>query len=248
MHFHETAGRRYAQFDRLRSIAGLVHAFSTRPHDMSAGSAAVTPPARRTMAADWGLDPDHLHCCQQVHETGLIIVAADRPAGVLPQCDGAATAAPGVALMAFSADCPLVLVYDPARPAVGVAHASWRCTVAQIGPRLVDLMGAELGCRPENMLVGIGPGAGPCCYEVQADVYEAARDLPSRDRHFQRRNGRLYFDLWSANRAQLLAAGVPADHIEIAGICTMCRTDLFYSYRREGDASGHFALLAATTF
>ena len=91
----------------------------------------------------------------------------------------------------------------------------------------------------------MGPGAGPCCYEVQDDVYEAAAVLSARERCFQRRDGRLYFDLWEANRTQLVDTGVAAEQIEAAGLCTLCHNDVFYSYRREGAGCGHFALLAA---
>jgi copper oxidase (laccase) domain-containing protein len=79
---------------------------------------------------------------------------------------------------------------------------------------------------------------------VQDDVYEAAAVLPDRTRLFVRRGKRLYFDLWEANRSQLEQAGVPKEKIEIAGICTMSRSDLFYSYRQEGSGCGHFCLLA----
>jgi copper oxidase (laccase) domain-containing protein len=94
------------------------------------------------------------------------------------------------------------------------------------------------------LLAGVGPSAGPTRYEVGEEVYEAAAGLPERERFFPRRDGRLYFDLWEANRSQLVFAGVSPENIEVAGICTISRTDLFYSYRREGPGCGHFCLLA----
>lgn len=147
--------------------------------------------------------------------------------------------------MTFSADCPLLLVYGSSPAVLGVAHASWRCTVAAIARRLVDFMSGALHCAPSTLRAGIGPSAGPCCYEVKEDVHQAAAGLPARETLFEKRDGRVYFDLWRANREQLLAAGLLAENIEIAGICTMCRTDLFYSFRREGSGCGHFGLMAA---
>jgi copper oxidase (laccase) domain-containing protein len=126
-----------------------------------------------------------------------------------------------------------------------MVHASWRCTVAQNTRRLVELMVERFGGRPENMRAGIGPGAGPEQYEVREDVYEAAAGLPERESFFIRRDDRMNFDLWAANQAQLCAAGVPAEQVDVAGICTMTRTDVFFSYRREGPGCGHFGLLAA---
>ena len=135
-------------------------------------------------------------------------------------------------------------MYDSVAHAVGVAHASWRSTCAAIVTRLVEAMRRQFGCEPANLLAGIGPSASPMQYEVRRDVYDAAAGLPDRDRFFKTRDGRLHFDLWEANRSQLEQAGIPSAGIEIAGICTMSRTDLFYSYRREGPHCGHFALLA----
>ena len=106
--------------------------------------------------------------------------------------------------------------------------------------KLIDLMISRFGSTPPALNAGIGPSAGPENYEVKDDVYRAAAGLPERERFFIKRDGRMYFDLWSANRAQLELAGIPADQIELAGICTMSRTDIFYSYRREGTGCGHF--------
>jgi YfiH family protein len=245
MHLVEVHGRLYAQFERLRQEAGLVHAFSTRPMNVAPHSREEGASQRRWMVQDWGLDPAALHYCQQVHRTGIALLEEPTPGGPLPRTDAVATKVLDLPLMTFSADCPLVLLYDPVERIVGLVHASWRCTVARLTARLITLLSSRFGCRPAHLRAGIGPGAGPCCYEVQDDVYAAAGELDERERFFVRREGRLYFDLWEANRAQLLAAGVRAENIELAGICTLCRPELFYSLRREGRNCGHFGLLAA---
>ncbi len=248
MHLMHVAERRYAQFESLRHQPGLKHAFSTRPLDVSARrdeQAPLRAERRALMAGDLGLDPARIAYCVQVHETKLAVVSNGRSSGPLEGCDAAICNQPGVALMTFSADCPLILVYDPEAPAIGVAHASWRCTVAGIAARLVEAMQREFGCRAARMIAGIGPSAGPERYEVGEDVYAAAEKLPRRDELFPRSNGRMCFDLWLANRAQLAEAGIPEGRIEAACICTMTRTDLFYSYRREGAGCGHFGLMAA---
>lgn len=248
MQFFEVAGRPYARFERLAREAGLVHAFSLRPLDVSMRADSHAPQRaarRRQMAIDLGLPPDRLSCCVQVHRPGLAVLrAAAPPAARLEEIDGALTDVPGVGLMTFSADCPLLLLYDPRRRAVGAAHASWRCTVASIAQRLVQALRDEFGCAPADLLAGVGPSAGPDQYEVKEDVYASAAALADRDAVIRRRGGRLYFDLWEANRRQLVRAGVPEANIEIAGLCTMTRTDLLYSYRREGPGCGHFGLLA----
>ena len=145
--------------------------------------------------------------------------------------------------MGFSADCPLILAADPSGPAVGMAHASWRGTVKGIAARLIEAMGAEFGTDPAGAVACIGPAAGPCCYEVGPEVRRAAdRALgPMAGRFFREGGGGRYlFDLWAANRDQLLRAGLADCNVHTAGICTICRNDLFPSYRVEGDAAGRF--------
>lgn len=247
MHFFDVEGRRYAQFESLRLERGLTHAFSTRPFDVSArdgGRVGQCAARRRQMLIDFGRDPGQLCCCEQVHESRVAIVAEARGPQWLRGTDAVVTNVPGVSLMTFSADCPLLLVYDRLQAVVGLAHASWRCTVAMTARRLVSTMQERFGCDPTSLHAGIGPSAGPDCYEVGDDVYRAAAEMPERARLFERREGRLYFDLWQANRMQLELSGIPREGIEIAGICTMSRTDLFYSYRREGAGCGHFGLMA----
>lgn len=250
MHFHEVDGRRYAQFEHLRGATGLAHAFSMRPDDVSVrldDRTAQRDDRRRRMASDFGFDESSLCACVQIHQTGLVAIDEEREFGRIEATDALITDLPRVPLMCFSADCPLILAFDPIRRAVGVVHASWRCTVAGATRRLIEAMVRRYGCQPADMSAGIGPSAGPCCYEVKQDVFDAAAELPGRERLFPKRDGRMYFDLWEANRAQLQAAGIPQANIETAAICTMCHGGLFYSFRHEGAGCGHFGLIAGLT-
>jgi YfiH family protein len=146
--------------------------------------------------------------------------------------------------MAFSADCPLILLADASGPAVALAHTSWRSTVRRIVPRLINRMAAEFGTQPGDLVAGIAPSAGPCCYEVGADVAEAVRQEFGdgfADRSLRpTRRGKWMCDLWRANVEQLSAAGVATDRISVAGVCTICGRKNLPSYRREGDAAGRF--------
>lgn len=250
MRFRRCASRRYAQFEGLSAAGGLVHAFSTRPLDVSPRPGARDEERaahRRQMAVDLGADPAKLCHCDQVHGDRIARVDGDTPPGPLRGADAVVTAAPARPVLTFSADCPLVLLFDPVRGVLALVHASWRCTVARLVMQVVARLRREYGCDPADLRAGIGPGAGPCCYEVGLEVYVAAADLPDREALFARRDGRLYFDLWRANRAQLHAAGVCAARVETAGVCTICGGGLFYSYRREGPGCGHFGLMAMLT-
>lgn len=167
---------------------------------------------------------------RQVHGDRIAVVTEkDQGKGAcdynsaLDATDAMITDVPGVCLMVLLADCVPMLFYDPVRQVVGAAHAGWKGTAKLIGKKVIQAMSDSLGCRPSDMLVGIGPSIGPCCYEVGTDVisqFEA--DLIDEHGHL---------DLRAANTRQLLKAGVVSCNIEIAEICTKCNPDRFYSER-----------------
>jgi YfiH family protein len=241
-------------FPRLDPFSELGCAVTTRrgPSGATFNLGPVRGPERGRRSDNWkrlGISLGLLGgVAPQLQVHGPDIVKVDGPAGdvhATPPADASFTARPGVGLLAFSADCPLVAVYDPGR-AVGVAHASWRCTSTLIVQRLIERMADELDSRPRRMWAAISPSAGPCCYEVGPEVYASARDLPDREACFHRPRGaagKHHFNLWEAATQQLVAAGVPRDHIDSAELCTICRSDTFFSYRREGESVGAFGLM-----
>ncbi|HEX8747654.1 MAG TPA: peptidoglycan editing factor PgeF [Pyrinomonadaceae bacterium] len=161
------------------------------------------------------------------------------------RCDALTTAAPGVLLAVKSADCVPVILGDSRTGASAAAHAGWRGTVARIVERTLERMSAEYGTRAEDVRAAIGPAAGACCYEVGAEVIDAFRsNFEDADSLFQpRREGHALIDLQRANRNQLIQSGVREEQIHTAPFCTMCRTDLFFSYRREKSIHGRVGRL-----
>lgn len=159
--------------------------------------------------------------------------------------DALVTDVPGFALFLVFADCAPVLLFDPERRAIALVHAGWRGTAKAIVPRTIALMGERFGTRPADLLAAVGPAIGNCCYEASAEVPVAFAEQPivGDTACFEvRPDGRLFFDVAASNEAQLLAAGVPRERIETSGYCTGCRTDLFYSHRREPKPSGRFGV------
>ncbi len=243
------------RFAHLHEAPGLVHAVTTKPWNMACHGGPeheASESRRQKICEHLGVPFERLTRAQQVHADGLAVIR-DEHAGAgrrsrdraIPGVDGLLTDRPDTPLMLQSADCPLVLVYDPTRPALGAAHASWRCTVRRITQKLVERMVEAFGATPSSMLAGIGPSAGPERYEVGNDVRQAATAaLDAADRYFRQTAAGMTFDLWAANRDQLMAGGVPEDRIEVAGLCTI-GDDRFFSYRREGASTGRFALVAA---
>ncbi len=180
----------------------------------------------------------------QVHGTCVARVGGEDRGQVCPQTDILITDVPGVALMQRYADCLSVLLYDPVQHAIGLAHAGWRGTLAGVAQKAVRAMQAAFGSRPPDLIAGLGPGIGPCCYQVGPEVAEAAQAAISGwpSVLLRQRDGSWHLDLWEANRRQLVQAGVI--RIEVSGLCTACRTDEFYSHRAERGRTGRFGVVA----
>jgi YfiH family protein len=177
-----------------------------------------------------------LRFMNQVHGKNIALVREStlREGGAPFAADAMITDAPGAALLVKQADCQAVIVYDPERKAVANVHCGWRGNTSGILGDVVAAMEVEFGCDPSRLRAAIGPSLGPCCAE-----FTTYREIfPESFRRFMVRDN--YFDLWAVSRSQLAASGLKEDHIESAGWCTRCRTDLFYSHRGEGN-TGRFA-------
>lgn len=182
---------------------------------------------------------EHLYTMHQVHGDDVIVLRPDDGHDIDHPLEGDAviTDRKHVALMVKQADCQAVILFDPVKKVVSNVHCGWRGNTKNILGTVVDRLKSDFGCRASHVLAAIGPSLGPCCAE-----FVTHREIfPDHFRSFMVRPG--YFDLWRISRYQLLQAGLRERHIEIAEICTRCRTDLFYSYRAEG-TTGRFATLA----
>lgn len=163
------------------------------------------------------------------------------PSGLVPEVDALITATPGIALLVTTADCTPIWLYDPDRRAAGLVHAGWRGTALRAVERAVQQMAAQFGSRPERLLAAVGPAIGPCCYEVDQPVWAALGPAGERWLRPGARPGRWQLDLWSANQEQLVAAGLRPEAVSVAGLCTSCQVDRFYSHRAEGGRTGRQA-------
>lgn len=201
---------------------------------------------RRQVYGLFGRDTDTVVHAHLVHgNTVACVTQADNGVWV-EHVDVLITGEPGCVLTMNFADCTPVVVYDPVRHAVGLGHAGWRGTVADVAGVVVRALAAEFGGDPADMLATIGPCIGPCCYEVGDEVTEAVHmAFADPDTLLPRitPEARAHFDLPEANRRQLAAAGVR--HIELSGHCTACRTDLYFSHRAEKGRTGRFGVVVA---
>jgi len=193
-----------------------------------------------------------LAACWQTHSADVRLVKdttdARPPEASLGEnvyCDALTTRTPGILLGVKTADCVPVLLADARTGACAAIHAGWRGTVSSIVLRAVESMAAQFGTRSPDISAAIGPAANSCCYEVGSEVIEAFhKNFANANSLFQEtREGHALVDLHRANREQLISAGVSPNKIYTAPLCTMCRTDLFFSYRQEKRTAGRVGRL-----
>jgi YfiH family protein len=236
--------------------ASLVHAILTRLGGVSSppfaslnlsqvvgdDPAAVATNYERVCGA-FGIRRSQMATCYQVHSADVFVVAASDGGRLVGQGDAMVTDQPGVYLSMRFADCTPLLLHDPVRRAVGIAHAGWRGTLKNVAGAVVRAMVERLGCLPGDITAVVGPAIGPCCYQVGSEVIQAAEAAYASAGELlrPRAGGRYHFDLWEANRRQLVVAGV--NHVAVAGLCTACRTDRFFSHRAEQGQTGRFGAL-----
>jgi YfiH family protein len=180
--------------------------------------------------------------------------------------DAAVTNQPGLLLAVQTADCVPILLVDPEKRAVAAIHAGWRGTLRRIVAKTVGHLRMHFGSQPRDLLAAIGPAIGACCYEVgteiAADFLSQFADAPDFFDEFrtgdepnpiqwlnqmppghQPAPRNVLLDLHKANASQLREAGLNEKNIFISNLCTACRPDLLFSYRKQGAQSGR--LLAA---
>lgn len=155
-------------------------------------------------------------------------------------CDALVSNAAGVLIGVKTADCVPILIGDQRTGAFAAVHAGWRGTLAAIVTHALERLANTYGTRPEDVRAAIGPAAAACCYEVGSEVIEAFKErfnksgslfTPTREDHAR-------IDLFKANLDQLVALGVAPERIHTSSLCTMCRPDLFFSYRLEKRTQG----------
>lgn len=233
---------------RSLDALGLPHASTTRHCPGVAPAAEPVMPfegARPDLLSQTGLDVSRAVYLGQVH--GDIVRRVDGTVrGFVGEGDVLLTSTPGLPLSIFTADCLAVILVDPLRSLLAMAHVGWRGTVRGALQRAVRAMG-EAGAQADALWAAISPSIGPCCYEVDAPVIDPlARAFPKDWSRWVTPcgEGKWKLDLWQVNHDQLVGSGVRDEQIVNPRLCTSCHHDLYFSYRREG-STGRLVTVAA---
>ncbi len=233
-------------FTRLGGYSGAPYASLNVGHTVGDDDEAVEANHRLIYGA-LAVEPQRVVTAHQVHGHHVAAVSGQDGGRVVPATDGLVSAEPGTMLMMRFADCLPVLLYDVRRRLAGLAHAGWRGTMEDVAGHTVRAMQAAFGCDPADLVAGLGPGIGPCCYQVGEEVIQAAAAAfpASAGLVRQQDDGTYHFDLAGANLWQLRRAGVA--QCEVAPFCTACDVAEFYSHRAEAGRTGRFAALLGLT-
>lgn len=197
----------------LEELVWLEHGFGTRS------------------SSNW-LNESELATLRQTHSTEVLVAGR---AGCLGEGDALICDQPRIALSIRTADCLPILIADVRNRAIAAVHAGWRGVVQEIVPKTLNSMRQQFGSRPEDLVIVIGPGIGPCCFEVGPEV--AIQFAP----FFPERNdlaGRAHVDLVETIRRQLGRNGGTTRQTASFGLCSVCWPDHFHSYRRDREAAG----------
>ena len=242
---------------RSQALEGVAHGFSTRlggvspaPWDslnLGVGRGDTMENVQenyRRFCAVLGMDDRRAVLSKQIHEDVVRhVTEADAGKGLYrdrdySSVDGMVTDVPHLPLVVFSADCNVILLYDPVGRAIGACHAGWRGTALGIAKKTAQEMVRLFGCEARNIRAAIGPAIGQCCFETDEDVPAALREaLGAEVEPYITWNGTKYhIDLKAVNALWLRKAGV--EKIDICDHCTACRPDLYWSHRKMGNARG----------
>ncbi len=234
----------------------------------------------RIFAERLGIDSQQIITCHQIHGDGVVIVS-DRP-NRPPEADAIISAVPTIYPAVKTADCVPLLLFDPVRMISAAVHVGWRGAVLRIARKVLRLLNSRFKSNPGDLIAGLGPAIGKCCYEVDGKVLKPFREnFPEADQfvrstpkpihHADDRHGgrshhnpvgpaslpandslakqpcvhpeRAFLDLPGVARFELVSGGIPERSIYSVDLCTACRSDLFFSHRKDGGRTGrHIAV------
>jgi YfiH family protein len=248
----------FYQFTSLAQQAQVLHAVFTRLGGKSGGAfrslnvGQLVGDEQTAVQANHGLifrtlgiKPMQVVTARQIHGAHTTCVGVMERGTMVPATDSLISQTRGVSLLLRFADCLPLMLYDPVQQAIALVHAGWRGLLAGAVPNTVVALQRAFGCRPRDLIAGLGPAIGPCCYEIGSEVVARVEHVfGSRNELLSMHpDGSVHFDLPAAARWQLRREGV--QQIEDCALCTSCTTDEFFSHRAEKGRTGRFAAILA---
>lgn len=192
---------------------------------------------RRHICSKLGIKMGQLISLNQIHSDKILTVDSDVH-GEIDNFDAMITDVAGKFLMIQVADCQAVMLWDEVRGVIANVHNGWKGSAQNIVGKVIRKMKEDFGCNVDNIKVEVSPSLGPCHAEFSDPYNELPKEL-----HRFIKDG--HVDFWEATKKQCTEAGVSAENIKIAGICTACNIDKYFSYRADVamEGTGRFGVV-----
>jgi len=246
-------GLPYFEIPELAKIGWVRHGFLTRQR-------GVSPPPydslnlsesngdrsehvyqnKDRVAMAFGFDPKRLVLLKQMQQDGILLLK--EPPGILPtplEYDALVTNSPEMFLGILTADCIPIFVVDRKRKVIAAVHVGRKGTSLHITTKVLKKLWKEFGCSSEDLIVTLGPSIGPCCYEIDEKVFSTGWEPFS----IPRGESKWMVDLAEINIDQIKKEGVKEEQIFRIDLCTSCHSDLFFSYRKEGQTGRQLSFI-----
>jgi len=223
----------YYVLEKLASQKGLIHGFSTRRFgNMSVKKSLKENKNLNKFLSLFSQSKENLIMMEQIHGNRIKLVNDKNKGKVLSSIDGLVCNQPGITLGVKVADCLPILFLDPKAKIIGIAHAGWKGTLKRIGQSMVKKM-KLLGSKPKNILVGIGPHIGSCCYTISNERADKFKKEFGNLKGMVIVNSKgIHLDLKAPTVVQLIKRGVLRKNIDLVLACTACQNSEFFSFRR----------------
>ena len=234
----------YLQFPSFLRFSHLKHVLTTReyPFNFFEGS------DQKKFLEYFGMPDSRLVIPRQIHGSDIAVIDdsfSDESHETLT-ADAVLSLKKGIWIGILVADCAPLLYYDPVQPIVAVVHVGWRGLIQDIHLKVLSFLTQRFSSCTNDIWVGIGPAVGPCCFQVKEEVARQFQNRRAASLYLIQKNHYQYtIDLRGFIFSELIELGILSEHIDLIPYCTSCRTDLFYSYRREGKSTGRILLAAA---
>ncbi len=260
----EVSGIKSYHFENLSSFDNIVHFVTSRKGGYSKGQFEGLNIGfnigdnnwnvfrnRKLLSDALGIPLESFTFSGQCHSSNIAIIgnklrgcgATDEKSSV-QNFDSMITSLLNTCISIKVADCVPILLYDKEKHIAAALHAGWKGTINKIAEKTVEKLLDFCSSQARDIFAGIGPSIGPCCYEVGEDVYREYKFSGGTKKNIispAKQQGKYYFDLWQANKEQLIEIGVKPEHIELASICTKCNNEDFFSSRATDGNTGRFA-------
>lgn len=225
------------RFEKFKRIPRLIHGFSTRPFSdlkfqKTQNNFRVTENLKN-FSNQLKISSKNLVFMEQVHKADVARCDKDCLGHWIPGVDGLLTKERDVYLAVNTADCVPLFFVEPIVRIIGIAHAGWKGTLKEIAKNMVKEI-KKLEGKSENIIVGIGPHIGRCCYRVPKERYELFNKMfPSKPLIGGFEDGAWHLDLAAINVKILIQNGIKMDNIDAPITCTSCQNDIYFSFRKD---------------